>query len=1197
MFRFTQRHMVAVFRATHGHRACLRVSTRLVPFFFFLAVILFVSPSIAAFNAFQESGAIDPSLLKEVETWGFTQEEFVTLVRRYADLDLKQNKLVLQQEKDAAVAVISEAEALRSAEEIVAREFYLRRASIRNLSPARFRQQGLHTRAIQIVQNELDDLALRVEKLEANLSAVQTAPTQQNSGYRPQPGDKTRVRDGVNEPGRIPPDQQQEINRQATAQVNAEEGASPESAGTTVKQPAASSQGTGGSSAGSTTQAPSSTTQAPRRNPNYTGPPDMNDPHARGDWKRPPRSPNLAGTLLVVTNLETIAKCREDGVPAQDCLCQIMVQNGVAASAAIAVQLLSKGTVVVLELAGQAAASIQLTYQTARLLYNLESWAAAEWNRYQVERDRAAWTDRNLKVRDLPTRIEAFRSRINSALDPLVTTIKSGCERLEVQAGRASESGPAARDEVNRLPLPEAIAAYKQHEDESYERVLRQRRLEGIADQVRQASDQVRKDVSAASAAAEDCRKAESAQIIADKYAAAKWGLQAMRKLSDEARTLGQPSGGAESGFQQARTVLMEAFAARDRIGRLASELASYEQMENWATGVDRAVQQLQEQGARLINEVHALRGAYPDELTAEDASRFDELEQVVLRLQVQSACNANQILRHYSNGLGQIADARLEAENRLRPVDLLYADLSRLDPGEAVDLNTLLTMVEEAEKLVLDRQDLLQASEKCRQLAAGNDFANEGTETDARSESSGNASSTAERTQARPPADQDTSRPAQTRQDPEFSDAGTTVSRSDRSAETVTYFERPWMPASWRTSGNSTEVRVNIYEAASRLGWAAALAEFTDGTADPIIADHLRAASNHALAVNRNAFGPFRPWPDFQQITFRHEEWARHVAEGSRTSRDYFRKGLSDTLLGHGQSLARALAYQAAGQLEQRENCDSYYFRIGYHLAYAAQALNLAAEGKANNVSELWIRRVINRGHSSAQSAANYIQELRQVRPATGYCIDLLPAQGAAYRATSGNFVPGENAGSAIQAWNEAIALLSGTGLERAGACSGELEGTWIHANGSQDVVRYVKKGDSYEGIFTHVNPDQQRMGHQPGRVYEWLQKVDDRNYQGKYLAHRWPGHQGDTWPLGVVVFGDYFVRGLGVWRRVRPDEISKIQLVREEGRSEFFIIPGYPRIRDANTAPDCRKGPIPTDRPAEDGGNSIRLLNQIPR
>ncbi len=117
------------------------------------------------------------------------------------------------------------------------------------------------------------------------------------------------------------------------------------------------------------------------------------------------------------------------------------------------------------------------------------------------------------------------------------------------------------------------------------------------------------------------------------------------------------------------------------------------------------------------------------------------------------------------------------------------------------------------------------------------------------------------------------------------------------------------------------------------------------------------------------------------------------------------------------------------------------------------------------------------------------------------------------------------------------------------------------------------------------------------PGKVYEWLQKVDDRNYQGKYLAHRWPGHQGDTWPLGVVVFGDYFVRGLGVWRRVRPDEISKIQLVREEGRSEFFIIPGYPRIRDANTAPDCRKGPIPTDRPAEDGGNSIRLLNQIPR
>ncbi len=1212
---------------------------------FCIAAVLLVSPHRAGAKVLQDPSLVDLSRLSEIESWGFSREEYLSLVNKCANLNTRQEKIVGLMLEDPSL-VQPERILVQQAQRRIENELYMRRAAVRNLSPEQFRQQGIHTRMIHAVQNELDATARLVENMEQRASKALGTPTRQNQGYQPQPGNRTRLRNAPNDLGNVPLDQQPEINRQATGRVNGGESPRQGAENENVTRPAVPSGGTAGSAAGSTTKAPPVTPEPPPWNPSYTGPPSMNDPRAQGNWTRPPQAGSQpaaqagsqsslsqirqaveehgAGAIVAMANLETIIKCIDAGTTARDCLCQIMVQNGIAASAAMALQLLSAGTIVKLALIGEVGAYIYLAYQLEDALYRVEDWASAEWNRYQIERNRREWTERNLRVREPGEDIEALRRRIHSTLEPLLYAVTSGCRELEDQAAKAARSGSAAREEAERLPLAEAIEAYKQYEEKTFSLILRQGRQGEAAEKIRQALDLIRQELGRAAALAENCDTAESAKAVADKHKSAVQALQSIRQFSAEAQALAESKDSTVSGMQHVRTTLTEAFAMRDRISSLVSEPASHQQMETTAASVNAAMQQLQEQGARLANEVRALRRAFPENLETETKARLRELVQEVVRIQGQASCDTEPILGRYASGMGDAIDAKLEAENRLRPVEALYTDLSRLPPGKPAVANDLQEMVQQAEALLLDHQDLPQIAIKCLQLAsnsgsnqpqgggdrrtdpgeapAGGDFTDAGTKVNAVTVRSGGQEHAPEKTPAKPPATSDVTRQSDTnRQDPGFSDAGTNVSRLNRQSETVTYFERPWMPLSWKTGGNSTEVRVNIYETASRLGWAAALAEFTDGVADPMIADHLRAATNHVLAVNRNAFGPLKPWPDWQQIQARHEEWAQRIAQGSRASRDYFRKGLHDTILGHGTALARALAYQAAGELEQRENCDSYYFRIGYHLAYAAQSLNLAAEGKANSAADLWIQRVISRGQSNAQTAANYIQDLRKVKPATGYCIDLMPVQTTALRAASGHNIPGENAAAAIKAWNDVLALLSGAGMQTTWECSGELEGMWVSTRGNPFVYRFVKKGDAYEGIFTHVNPGSKRLGYEEGKTYIWVQKLDDRNYRGKQLMHRWPGHQGDTWPYGVTVLGDYFLAGVQTWTRIKPGDVSKIQLIRS-GQQDYFIIPGYPKIESADTVPDCRKGPVSDQnpagrRPGEAGGNSIKLLDQRPQ
>jgi hypothetical protein len=326
------------------------------------------------------------------------------------------------------------------------------------------------------------------------------------------------------------------------------------------------------------------------------------------------------------------------------------------------------------------------------------------------------------------------------------------------------------------------------------------------------------------------------------------------------------------------------------------------------------------------------------------------------------------------------------------------------------------------------------------------------------------------------------------------FADAGTEIQKPQRGTETVTYFDRQWMPTSWRTSGNSTEVRVNIYEAASRLGWAAALAKYTAGPADELIAQHLRAGSDHVRKVNENGFGPHRPWPDWQQVQAKHEQWARQITQQSKRGRDYFRNSLPQGIEGHGNSLTQALAYQASGRLEQRENCDSYYFRIGFSLAYAAQAYAVAVAGQKGGENELWVNRVRSDAYSRASTASRYIRELKNIKVDTGSCSDLTPIDPNLRAAIQGGVQLPITAQGVLEAWQAALSALG------AGQTIPDIEaaGRYVFAHMEENTPRGAKF--SHQGIL-------KTSGRDPGAPkYRY---AFNKSFAFKYAIDNNPGAQ----------------------------------------------------------------------------------------
>jgi len=199
------------------------------------------------------------------------------------------------------------------------------------------------------------------------------------------------------------------------------------------------------------------------------------------------------------------------------------------------------------------------------------------------------------------------------------------------------------------------------------------------------------------------------------------------------------------------------------------------------------------------------------------------------------------------------------------------------------------------------------------------------------------------------------------------FGDLGDTDSRP--SDETVTYFDRQWIPRTWQT-GDTQSTQVNIYDAATCLATAAALANYTEGASDTAIAEQIRAAILHMQAANQYSFAPHKAWPDWEQRAYQFNVWAKRITQTSQRQREIARKQLHGYLTSQANAMKTQLETLRQGQAGSVQNCDSLLFQVGHHLAYAAQLKLIAEAGLSAGKDQLWANRILSRVNNSKATA-----------------------------------------------------------------------------------------------------------------------------------------------------------------------------------------------------------------------------------
>ncbi len=962
---------------------------------------------------------------QELQSWGFTHEEYRSLVQRKVQLEKKlyllgkkeieffRQKLADQGRRPAIddpgikrAQTVSDTKLYRRAVEDIETELRMRRCELRNQTPEKFRRTGNHTRMIQDVENELDDLAESVRKLKQKVGAMQKAPTKRVQRPEPQPGNKTRVRDGVNKRGDIPPEQQAEINRKKTGQVAESEGGS------------------------QNTDKNNLTKKIDTSNKENI----PNTPAASvGQKVRDEINRHGSEIILLTVNLEMIIKCRDSGTDARDCLAQLMVSNGIATSVSMAMQLLSEGAMVKVALVGTGASYLKLGYDTGYLLYNLEEWASAEWERYQIEENREDWTRINLESGSLEHQIEALRAKITATLEPLAASKELGCRNLRNQ--KIIIKLVAYQDDINKLPSSDAIAQLKNLEDRVYDLMLEQRQLTKMQSEATALSDQLKTDLKQAGDVAQNCTSEKDAQTIIAKYDAAKQNLTQIQNISEKARIIGEKLKSVETEIQQAQSTLQSAFAVKDRISDMNAKIPPYEEIEANINTVNTATQKLEDDGRRLSKEIKALRMAFPDDLDSETEYRIHELDQLIIKLQNKEGCNADSYQTDYNDFAGMALEAKLDAENRLRSVETLHLDLSRLHIGQAAkDWAAIQGLQQEAGELIQNHQDLVEKAEACKNGEASESGDGNGFEDEADEEASNDGtlagisgSGFSDESDAEDGETQDPADDAPVEADG-FSDESDDEAPNVAS-ETVTYFERDFMPQSWKTSGNSQQVRVHLFSLGTRLGWSAALGRHSGPASIELIIDHLKHASIHVKGAHDNSYSPMKIYKNWLQIEKKHQYWIGQLQrKPNMQGRERQLKTLSSSFRSHAMGLAKKIAFQARGNgLEQQENCDSYYLRIGYYLAYASQALTYAAQGQEQGMPKKMVKRIIKDGQSAAASAAQYMRDLKKLKLATGYCIDLTQIANQVYQGTRRGKDLSAKAQAAQKGWQNTLEALGG--------------------------------------------------------------------------------------------------------------------------------------------------------------------------
>lgn len=211
-------------------------------------------------------------------------------------------------------------------------------------------------------------------------------------------------------------------------------------------------------------------------------------------------------------------------------------------------------------------------------------------------------------------------------------------------------------------------------------------------------------------------------------------------------------------------------------------------------------------------------------------------------------------------------------------------------------------------------------------------------------------------------------------------------------------------------------------FAALCRVGWAWGLAKTSVGPADGSIAEHMRAAGEHMMMANRTTFAPLQAWPNWSARRNRLREMADRLL---REPSDRYREQLAFDLGLGWEEMAEALAIQVAGERQHRENCDSHYARLGYHLCSGQQLLQVAEVEERTGNHDRAVR-IGQEGRQQIVAAARELSGLRTVRLATGSCVDL-SRMGASLSAATSAQRPDQAVAGAKSSFETAISLLAG--------------------------------------------------------------------------------------------------------------------------------------------------------------------------
>jgi len=924
-----------------------------------LLSLCFINPALA-----EPKASVGPSY-DEVSSWGYSYNEFKNLVdkkfnlyKKFRELGEIETELTRKRlAKDGFDLIIDKPEIAKGpvfdtsratdkqlygrAVRDMERDLYMRRAAVRNMSPERFRQSGMNRQMIRAVQNEIDDFATKVRDMEGRVGALRDNPTrlkdtskiESKSSSAQRPGNQTRLRNQVNKEGNIPEDQQPEIHRQKTGQIDGDE--QPPPYGADTKKMPSQDQSATGSQAG----AISRTRDKPPINTTPTGgaasvqkdaatkiadkieqtvEPVKESVVDKVRQTRDTVKKYSTGILLATANLETILQCKNTGVNARDCLARIMVSNGIAATVSMAAQLLAQGSVVKLVLAGvgTTAVHVKLADDTAELLYHLQDWAGAEYERYQAEKRREKFTRANMDSGSLDIQVNALRIKIIQSLKPAADKRWEACNQLKNLEQTTKRYADMVKEALKNVPGKEAIADLKK----MLTRVQGQRDDGETSDKYSQQADlafeRLKTNITKAKAHAENCNSEESANTAVKQFDAAKSALKEIQQIRRFA--LGKTSNStSETG--NAKSILDTAFAAKNQINTYNRKIPSYETLEKHINQVNTASEELTQKGSRLSMEVKALKQAFPDDMDSQTEYRFHELDQLIIKFQNQDKCDPQTYQRLYNDDAGSAVNALLDVESLLKPLRGLHAQLSGSSSGGALSgLPGINEMAAEAETLIRSNESLVATVEKCSKgevtssVDDSDGFQDAGTSYGANDKKTGGKP---DRTAQ------------QTDTDNGFSDEGTEIKTTPKK-EQVTYFDRKWLPRSWSDQGDSNSTRFHIYNTASRMGMAAAYAKYLDARVDDDIAKYIRQAVEHMKKANQYSFKPHKAWPDWQNRGFQFNKLADRISKRSLAQRNYLRKGLTSKLAGQANAMARQLETLTRGQAGSISNCDSLYFR-----------------------------------------------------------------------------------------------------------------------------------------------------------------------------------------------------------------------------------------------------------------------------